>query len=39
MGNRNEYLAYYLQCEGENPMQTTYDDFKAIYHVVVQCTN
>ena len=34
MGNRNEYLAYYLQCEGENPMQTTYDEFKAIYQVM-----
>ncbi|CAH0375307.1 unnamed protein product [Pelagomonas calceolata] len=34
MGDRNEYLAYYLQCEGENPMQGTYDEFKAIYHVM-----
>ena len=34
MGNRNEYLAYYLQCEGDNPMQATYDEFKAIYHVM-----
>jgi hypothetical protein len=34
MGNRNEYLAYYLQCDGVNPMQANYDKFKAIYNVM-----
>ena len=33
MGDRNVYLAYYLQCEGENPMQSTYEEFKAIYNL------
>ena len=34
MGDRNVYVAYYLQCEGENPMLPTYEAFKAIYQVM-----
>ena len=34
MGDRNVYLAYYLQCEGENPMLATYEAFKAIYNLM-----
>lgn len=35
MSNKNQYIAYYLQCAGVNPMQPSYDSFKKTYDEMV----